>query len=252
MGEAVYVYGVMPAARVGSLDVRGVKGGEVRLVEQDGLAALVSPMRGDELAAASEVRAHWRVLDELVREVTVLPVRFGTVMDGDDAVREGLLGANSERLRALVAELDGKVQLTVKGDYHEQPLLREAVRASPEVARLRERIRGLPEAAGYYDRIRLGELVAAEVAKRRERDTRRALELLEPHAVEAREETPSGPDAAFNLAFLVERGAQERFTEAVRALATELSERTDIRYIGPLPPYSFADVELSTGSAAWA
>jgi gas vesicle protein GvpL/GvpF len=252
MGEAVYVYGVMPAASAGSLDVRGVKGGEVRLVEHDGLAALVSPMRGDQLAAAREVRAHWRVLDEVVREATVLPVRFGTVMDGDEAVKEELLGENSERLRALLGELDGKVQLTLKGEYREEPLLREVVRASPEVARLRERIRGLPEAAGYYDRIRLGELVSAEVARQRERDTRLALELLEPHAVDAREETPSGPDAAFNLAFLVERGAQERFTEGVRRLAAELSDRAEIRYIGPLPPYSFADLELSAGSAAWA
>jgi len=252
MGEAVYVYGVLPAARASSLDVRGVKGGQVRFVEHDGLAALVSPMRDDELAAAREVRAHWRVLDEVVRDVTVLPVRFGTVMAGDDAVREELLAANSERLGALLAELDGKVQLTLKGEYHEQRLLGEVVRASPEVARLRERIRGQPEAAGYYDRIRLGELVATEVAKQRERDTALALELLGPHAVDSREETPSGPDAAFSLAFLVERGGQERFTEAVRRLAAELSERAEIRYIGPLPPYSFADLELSAGSAAWA
>jgi len=252
MADAVYVYGVMPAARAGSLDVRGVNGGKVRLVEHEGLAALVSPMRSDELAAAREVRAHWRVLDEVVREATVLPVRFGTVMEGDQAVRDELLGVNAERLRALLAELDGKVQLTLKGEYREEPLLREVVRASPDVARLRERIRSLPEAAGYYDRIRLGELVAAEVARQRERDTQLALELVGPHAVEVQEEAPSAPDAAFNLAFLVERRPEERFTEGVRKLAAELSERADIRYIGPLPPYSFADIELTPESAAWA
>jgi hypothetical protein len=70
--------------------------------------------------------------------------------------------------------------------------------------------------------------------------------------VDVREEAPSGPDAAFNLAFLVERGGQERFTQAVREVADELRERADVRYIGPLPPYSFADSELSAGSAAWA
>jgi hypothetical protein len=252
MGEAVYVYGVLRAARAGALGVRGVRGCQVRVVEHDGLAALVSPMRDDELAAAREVRAHWRVLDEVVREVTVLPVRFGTVMAGDESVREELLAANAERLGALLAELDGTVQLTLKGEYREEPLLREVVRASPEVTRLQERIRRLPEAAGYYERIRLGELVAAAVANQRERDTRLALDLLEPHAVDAREETPSGPDAAFNLAFLVERGKQKRFTEGVRRLAAELSQRAEIRYIGPLPPYSFADLELSAGSAAWA
>jgi len=140
----------------------------------------------------------------------------------------------------------------VKGEYDEERLLRDVVRDSSSVAALRERLQKVPEAAGYYDRIRLGELVAGEVARRREEDTRMALERLEPLASAAREEQPTQPNQAFNLAFLVKRDGERDFTKGVSELGDDLAGRVEIRYVGPLPPYSFADADMSAGSAAWA
>jgi hypothetical protein len=250
--DAVYVYGVLRSSELRSVSVAGVEGSEVRGVEHGGLAALTSRVTGGALAAAREVRAHWRVLDEASKNATVLPVRFGTVLESDDDVRARLLEPNADNLAALLEEIAGCVQLTVKGDYKEDALMREVVRRSPAVAELRERIRSLPDAASYYDRIRLGELVAAEVAGRRSDDTRQALETLRPQAVAAKEEEPTHPNAAFNLAFLIEREKEPAFSKSVGDLADELGDRVDLRYVGPLPPYSFAEADLSAGSAAWA
>jgi hypothetical protein len=250
--DALYVYGVLRASDLASVAVAGVGGADVRGVEHGRLAALVSRVPGGALAAAREVRAHWRVLEEASHDATVLPVRFGTVLASGDDVRARLLGPNADRLTALLEELDGCVQLTVKGDYEEESLLREVVRTSPAVAALRARLRGLPEAAGYYDRIRLGELVAAEVTRHRADDAQHALETLAPLAAAAKEEEPKRPNAAFNLAFLVAREKQRAFSRLVGQLADEFGGRVDIRYVGPLPPYSFAEATLSAGSAAWA
>lgn len=250
--HTVYVYGVTTVPKNGLPAVSGVEDAEVETVEEGRLAALVSPVAGDALTAAREVRAHWRVLEEASREATVLPVRFGTVMESADAVRERLLAPNAERLVALLEELDGKVQLSVKGEYREEALMRDVVRESPAIAQLRERLRDLPEAAGYYDRIRLGELVAAEVTRRSEADTALAEERLDPLAVDRREGPRTSTEMAFNLAYLVDRARQDEFGTAVAALGQELGDRVELRFVGPLPPYSFADAELTSGSATWA
>ena len=248
----VYVYGVLSDADGADVSARGVEGAAVRTVEHAGLAALVSTLDADALAAARELRAHWRVLEEASKRATVLPVRFGTVMEGDAAVREQMLEPNAERLTALLGELAGRVQLNVKGEYDEDHVLREIVQSSPPVAALRERIRKLPEAASYYDRIRMGELVAAEIARRREEYEALALARLEPVAVMARAEPVSSQNGAFNLAFLVESAEVDQFSEAVGRLRAELGERITLRYVGPLPPYSFAENDLSMGAEAWA
>jgi hypothetical protein len=250
--SAVYVYGVMPADELGGIAVTGVEDAEIRPVQHGGLAALTSAIRGEALQAANEVRAHWRVLEEATTTATVLPTRFGTVMESEEAVRERLLAPNAERLEELLRAVAGRVQLNVKGDYDEPSLMREIVSSSPGIAALRDRLSGLPDEAGYYERIRLGELVAAEVQRRREADTQLAIDALGPLAVEAKEEEPSRQEAAFNLAFLVERDRRDQFTEGVNGLVAKLGDRVEIRYVGPLPPYSFAGADLNAGSEAWA
>ena len=248
----VYVYGVVAAADGPGVSVDGVEGADVRTVEHAGLAALVSTLRADELAAARELRAHWRVLEEASRSATVLPVRFGTVMDNEDAVREQLLAPNAEGLTERLRELAGRVQLNVKGDYDEERLLRDVVRASPPITALRDRVNQVSDAAGYYDRIRMGEMVAAEVTRHREHDEALALTRLERVAVAARAEPLASQSGAFNLAFLVEKNGVDAFSEAVGTLRAELGERIALRYVGPLPPYSFVENDLSMGAPAWA
>lgn len=248
---AVYLYGIASATERTDLEAPGVgaAGAGVRRIVHRDVAALVSDVESGPLAAARELRAHWRVLEEAASRATVLPVRFGTVMESDDAVVDRFLAPRHDHLAAQLEQLTGKVQLTVKAFYEEERLMRAVVERSPAVARLRESVRGRPEAATYYDRIKLGELVAAEVEQARERDTALLLDRLEPLALAARREAASTPDGAANTAFLVERGRVDEFSAAVAALEKEVGDRMRLRYVGPLPPYSFTEEEAV---AAWA
>jgi hypothetical protein len=251
--RATYVYGVVAAADKTEIQAAGV-GGEkarVRRVVLDGVAALVSDVPRGALVAARDVRAHWGVLEEAAARTTVLPVRVGTVMESDAAVADEFLAPNAERLAALLADLEGKVQLNVKGFYDEELLLREVVQQTPQVARMRERVQALPEAAGYYDRIRLGELVAAEIDRRRARDAELVMGWFEPLAEAAKVEPPTTRNGAVNAAFLVRRDRVDDFSAAVERLAAELGDRIKIRYVGPLPPYSFADGNVLVEGGGW-
>jgi Gas vesicle synthesis protein GvpL/GvpF len=248
----VYVYGVVPASERASVPDAGVAGAQVRSVEHGGLAAIVSDLKDGSLVAAREVRAHWRVVEAVAAAATVLPVRFATVLAGDRAVVEELLAPQAERLTALLQSVKGCVQLAVKGEYDEEAMLREIVRDSPAVKALRERVQSLSEAAGYYDRIRLGELVAAEVGRRRERDQRLALDALSPGAESVKANEIRTPNGAFDLAFLVPRDRIDAFGKPVRELGEALGERVKLRYLGPLPPYSFVDEQTVAEVGAWA
>jgi hypothetical protein len=251
-GGTVYVYGVVAGGQGEPPRLEGVEQAAVRVIAHARIGALVSDVAGGALAAAREVRAHGQVLQAVSDHATVIPVRFGTVMEDDSAVRERLLEPNADNLATLLEALEGRVQLSVKGSYDEDRLLQEVVAASPSVRALRERLRGVPPAAAYYDRIRLGEMVAGEVTHRREQDAQLALSRLQPLALAAHAESPGRPDAAFDLAFLVERDGTEAFGRAVAQLGEELGDRVRIRFVGPLPPYSFTESALTAEAPAWA
>lgn len=247
--DLVYVYGVAATAPGKQVMEDGIAGTAVRPVEHGSLVALTSRLERRSLSPG-DLRAHWLVLERAFAQGTVLPLRFGTVLESEDAVRERLLAANADHLSALLGEMAGLAQLNVKGRYHEEVLLREIVQASPAVAELRERLRAVPAGAAPAEQLRLGQLVQAEIERRRLDDTAAALDALEPIAAAARQDDAAAHPAAFNLAFLVEQAHERRFSKAVTDLGRRLGDRIRIRYVGPMPPFSFADTELRSG--AWA
>jgi Gas vesicle synthesis protein GvpL/GvpF len=234
----VYVHGVLAAA-----EPLGETGAARRIAHRD-LAALVTDVSSPK--ATEALRTHWRVLEAAGATATVLPVRFGTAMADERAVVDGFLAPGYDGLAGALAELAGKVQLTVKGFYDEEALMRGVIEGSPAIARLQARVKAMPEAASYYERIRLGEMVAGEVGRARERDSARVLDRLAPLAVSVSQEGAGSVDTAVNVAFLVERARVDEFSEAVAALGKELRGRMRLRYVGPLPPYSFAGEEAGT------
>jgi hypothetical protein len=243
----VHVFGVVPATADPGIEEDGV-----RLIPHRDVAALVTDSESTELRAVDVLRTHWRVLEQAATRTAVLPVRFGTVMADDRAVAEEFLAPSHDELAGVLAEFAGKVQLTVKGSYEEDALMAGVVATSPAVARLRDQVSGVPAAAAYYKRIELGQLVAAEVERTRERDAREIVRQLEPLAVAARLEPVSGVDAAVNAAFLVEEGRVDEFSRVVSELGRRLAGRIRLRYVGPLPPYSFTGETAGVGAGAWA
>jgi Gas vesicle synthesis protein GvpL/GvpF len=234
-------------------DRHEVGGAPVRWISHGEVAAVVTDTGGSSLRAASALRRHWEILEELATTVTVLPVRFGTVMPNAEAVAGELLAPRHDALVSALAELFGKVQLTVKGEFDQELLMRGALEALPAVAKMRERMRGLPDAATYYDRIQQGQLIASHVERAREHDSARVIERLGPLAVKVSPEHVTSPEGAVKCAFLIELSREPEFRAAVDELEREFGGRVRLRCMGPLPPYSFSDVEDETPrSATWA
>lgn len=246
MTDALNVFGVVEA------DEASTPPGGTRFVIHGGVAALVAETGPEPVHAARALRTHWRVLEEVSAAATVLPVRFGTAVVDERALVHDFLAPSHDDLARRLAEMRGRVQLTVKGFYDEQMLMRSVVAGSPEIARLDAQVRELPEDAGYYKRIELGRLVAAEVERARARDAALVLERLEPAALAARHEAPGTLDGAVNAAFLVERARIDEFSAAVTELGRELGDRVRLRYVGPLPPFSFTGEDATPETPAWA
>jgi hypothetical protein len=238
-----YVYGVVPAREEPHVRTEGVAGGPVTLVAEDRLAALTSDVPGTELRSGrEELTTHARILEEALEGGVVLPMRFGIVMEGEESVRRDLLARHHDELLAQIEELEGKVELNVKGIYEEDVLMREVIESDTEIARLRESLQGQPEDATYYERIRLGEMVAEAVDARRNQDSERILARLSPLAISVDRGDPVHERMAINASFLVEQSKVDAFDEAVDQLGGEEAGRIRFKYTGPLPPHSFVDL----------
>ena len=236
---ATYVYAVVRSGALDSVQSEGVAGLSVAIVDGEGVAALVSDLPDRELRVRrKDLRRHLDVIEEAFRTTTVLPCRFGTVVDSRADVVEELLTYRREDLLAGLAQLGDRVQLNVKATYDEELLLGDIVARDPEIARLREATRTLGDAA-YGEQLRLGELVAGAVAEQREGDSARILDALAAEADDVDLDEPP-PDAALKGSFLVHRSRLSAFDAALETVAEREQPRLRFDLIGPLPPTAFA------------
>ena len=241
-----YVYGIVRASA--TLPARsGIGGAAVETIASDGMAAIVSDVPGDELEAGrEELLVHAQVLEDALESGVVLPMRFGAVMADAGAVRHELLERHGEELLRQLAELDGKVELRLRAVFEETALMSEVVSENPDIADLREALRGQDEDATYYERIRLGEMVAGAVERKREAEARTILDALAPLALAVETAGLDHERVALNASFLVERERIAEFDEAVDEIGRVREGRLRLKYTGPLPAHSF--VELSVES----
>jgi hypothetical protein len=247
----LYVYGVIPAAdALGWPGTDGIDGpsATVRTVERGELAALVSTLPSDRIPGRrDDLEAHRRVLSLANERGTTIPMRFGIVIDSEDLVREELLVRHAPEFTDLLRKLDGHVQMTVRAVYAEDAPLREVLESEPEIVRRSAAIQGLSEPESRQERIELGRLVAERVTARREQDEQALLDRLWSFATDVRVEPPGSEGVALNAHLLVRRDRRSALDDAVAVLAA-LQGHLALRYIGPLPPYSFADLSLEAGS----
>lgn len=243
---AQYVYGIVEATATKPRG-RGIDGAPLRLIAGEDAAALVSELASSRLRLGrEEVLLHAEVLDRALARGPVLPMRFGVVMDDEDDVRGRLLDEHGPDLKAQLTEMQGKVEIRIRATYDEQALYRDVVREHPQIASLRNAVAGQPEDAGYYDRIRLGELVAAAVERRRELDAHTIIDALREHAQAVETGEVSHERVVAQASFLVERSRLTEFNASVDQVAEGYGGKIRFKYTGPLPPHSF--VELA-GSA---
>jgi hypothetical protein len=242
--QPTYVYGVRkPTA--GPLSSTGIGGAKLHQIESSGIAALVSDLpSGQGLRfGRDELKTHARVLEQALEAGTVLPMRFGVVLDSPAAVQDNVLEAHRDELQQQLDQLEGKVELRLRAIYDEQQLMREVVSADTQIARLRDSIGNKPDDASYFERIRLGELVAAVIERTREADMNEILPRLEQLAEAVELGPPTHERMVFSASFLAERERISQFDEAVDDIGRQQGSRMRLTYTGPLPPHSFAELK---------
>jgi hypothetical protein len=239
--RGLFIYGIVPSDVEPTPDAPGVGNppGEVTAIVHGDLAALVSEVGLEQpIGRPADLTAYQTLLDGTAEVAPVLPVRFGTVVTGPDAVAD-LLDAHHDRFAAALDEFEGRVQYTVHGRFDEQELIGDVLAQNRGAADLAEQVRGRPEVETREQRIRLGEMISQAVELRREAETRELVDALTPVSLANAPRQPSDELDAVNAAFLVDADDEEEFIRVLEAFAEQRRDLIRMRLLGPLAPYDF-------------
>jgi hypothetical protein len=223
----------------------GERGDIVDTVNYENLAVVVSNSPIIEYdTSRRNMMAHTRVLEEVMQEFTVLPIRFSTVAPSVEDVREQLLKRRFGEINGLLAEMEGRIEMGLKAFWYEGIIFEEIVREDPTIRKLRDKLIGRPSEETYYERIRLGEMIETSMWKKRDGDAEKILEQLRPLAYETRANKVISDRMVLNGAFLIDRNQEATFDAAIQQLDDKMGSRLMFKYVGPVPPYNFVDIVI--------
>jgi hypothetical protein len=232
----VYVHGIVTGGHDAPNGARVVR-------EGDDLGAIVGDVEADEVAGLEDsarleetIRKHEAILERALARGPVLPLRFGTILGGDDEVRE-LLAANRTRFARALDSLRGKTEWGVKA-FREPP----ASAADTEISA------GGGSGRAYLERKQseraVRERIAEESAFIADESHRRLGEQSERSVLLAAQAPAHGREMILNGAYLVRDDDHESFRAALEELAVRHGD-LGITYelTGPWPSHNFASLD---------
>jgi hypothetical protein len=246
MSAYLYLYAILRAGAEAPAGMPAVAAPAetARIVPFGPLAALVSPIGEPEvMTARRHMLAHTKMIEAAMADQTLLPMRFGVIVDDETAISR-VLGAKQADLLAMLAELDGRIEAGVRASWNEATLYREIVAVRPDLARRADALKKADAAATYYDRIDLGRDVDSAMAVKRFEENKALVERLKPFAVRHVQLPESDDMNVTNVALLVERAREAELIAAIEVIDRTESERLRIKVVTPAPVYNFVKLRL--------
>ena len=244
-----YIYGIIKNSNDTISDVTGLDGSSpVYMIAHQDLSCAVSNYFGKEFSSISKeevircLLAHQVVVEHMMKEHTVLPVKFGTVLTTSDEVHSLLSQGHSQFIDAL-DWIQDKVEVEVAATWDKNKILKE-ISTEPEIIRASNALIDKGQQT-LEEQIQLGRMVKAFMDKRRSSYREQMLNFLMSLAVDLQPNVLVSDEMVMNVAFLVEKANQGEFDGCVKQLDDLFRNQINFRIIGPLPPYSFATVDVA-------
>ncbi len=246
--EGKYIYCITDARGPDSFGPLGIggRGDQVHTVCCGDIAAVVSSAQIKKYRVSREnTLAHEKVIETVMSDRAVLPVRFATVTEDKEKVMN-ILEDEYDDFKELLSRMQGKTELGVKAVFESDVIYGNILQKYQNIRELKEKIAGLPPEKTYQQRMEIGRMVEAALNREKESIREDILDTLSPLAAESKTSALYGELMLVNASFLVEKAKEAEFDRRVEGLSDEYGGNVNFKYAGPLPPFNFVNLVIET------
>lgn len=238
-----YIYGIINNNKGSDLSSKGFFGNSPYTISYNNLSAVVKDAKIKVFEADQEsLLSHNKVLDDIMKRHTVLPMRFGTIARSEEEVKELLRSAYPILLKRLLRIKD-KVEFDIEINIsNEQPIIKEVFEKNKEIQELRDKIVSQGQNAGIQNKLLAGKMIADGVARYKMAVLKDIVTVLKPFC--SQNKFLSGKDVLENITFLVFRNKVKEFEANIYKLGERYGDRLKFKYTGPLAPYNFVEMRF--------
>ena len=248
--EGKYIYGIIRNSDpidYGPIGM-GKRADQVYGVTYNGITAVVSasPIIIYEARRINMI-THEKVLEEMMKQFTVLPVRFSTISEhNDDAGILRIIEKDYKKFDEMLIKMEGKKELGLKILAKEAEIYESIIEKYDDIKALRGKLMNLPADKTHYQRVKIGEMVAAALKKETENYKNAILDVLSPLSEDVKVNDNYGEMMILNAAFLIKNTTEPTFDKVVNDLSEQYDRFMTFKYVGTLPLYNFVNLVINT------
>jgi|GEM_PF-235703 len=246
--DSLYLYAIVPKPDPHMASTEFGHG--IELIEGTRFAAVVGPAAGssfvgrDRAELARLLLAHQQLVERIMTSLPVLPVKFATIAPDPVSV-ERCLENGAAAFADAFATLRSKTQFEILVTWDLEAVFAQ-IALDPRIVEFKETLAVTADGTPSQEAgLQLGALVK-QIFEQRRADLGRSLSKeLRTVAVDSVRNALMDDSMVLNLALLIDTEAMETFDNCLEQLDAANDGRLVFRCVGPLPPHSFATVEVS-------
>lgn len=198
-----------------------------------------------------KVVIHERVIEEAMREngniLSVIPMRFGTIFQGEENLLDNL-NKNYAKFKSILEKLEGKQEWTIKVYLKDKERFGRLIEEENEVIKeKRKEISAMPEGMAFFKEEELKELILEEMDRELDKIKRNSFEKIKTYAegtkegrILEKELTGRLESMILNVSCLIKQQNLEDFKKGAQMFNQEVNPKGFIiEYSGPWPAYNF-------------
>jgi hypothetical protein len=248
--EGIYLYCIIRhtgAIEFGPIGI-GSRADRVYAISYKDICAVVSQsavMRYE--ARRVNLTAHSLVLEEVMKQFSILPIRFSTISGSyDESKILKILEKEYDKFSDLLEKMEGKKELGLKVLALEEPIYKYILEKYDDIRALKEKLVKLDPGKAHYQLMKIGEMVEKALIKENSNFGDNIINALTPLAEEVKVNDKYGERMILNAAFLIKNENETEFDKAINSFDEQYGKLISFKYVGTLPPYNFVNLVINT------
>lgn len=233
----------------------GIDGKEVSLIDFKDITAIVSDTpvinfdRLNKTALTKHLTVHQQVNEEIMKDYDVVPMAFGIIAPSDDEVKRILAKAYLQFKTAL-NKIKDKIEFAIQAWWDEKKLLEELANNNPEIRQLKQEVSLRGGVFALPAKLKLGKFIQQQLEAYKKnciKDIQRFFKGFVDDSTQVADRLIDD-EMIINFSCLIKRVDEPEFDKRINQLGSKYEGKLRFKYIGPMPPYSFININLSLGN----
>jgi len=192
---------------------------------------------------AQYLLGHQRVIERVMEDFIVVPMRLGTFAYSKDELRY-VLSKVYPMAKDIFNNIFGKTEIDVVATWNDFSAVLKEAGEEKEIKEIKEKLSVSQAAITLDDQIKIGVMVKKALDKKKEECAGKIEKVLKTTSSEMKLYDLTDDKMVINTAVLIDKTKQEDLYREVEQLNAKFQEKLNFKCVGPLPPYSFCTLEI--------